>query len=270
MPNARQIRPADHRWIALFTGGPGSGKTSAAATWPRPYIACADPNGVVPLAGRDWVGPEDVEYDYYLDADPLKPEAFRRLLAFIDEQRRKPKYETYVFDSITTIAQIAMSEVQRIRGSLGSAPTIDDFRQMADKLDRFFHTAVALPGNVIFTSHLEIEKDEDTGVVWTLVLIPGSKKMPHRIPIYFDEIWLFEVTRGEKNEPAYNVHTVAPAKRMYSKTRRRGIPASFTWDRFKESMYDKVMSYVRAAEGGENGTETRVHAPATVVVSSRA
>lgn len=249
MPNLKYLRPVDFRWTVLAYGPPASGKTSALATWPKLYVYLADPNGLVPCAGMD------IEYDEYFDPDPYSPTAMRRALEFAERQRVNPEFDSYLIDVLGWWGTVALNEAKRREGATRGKTQVQHYGVMNDILREFLTMVLGTGKNVLMTAHNDYEKDELTGQLWHHLYIYGGRSMRGYLPSWFDEVWFFEVKRGEKREPVYTVHTVAPGERMWAKTRRRGIPSEFTWDRFKENFYLKVSGFVKdalvAAEGGD-------------------
>lgn len=178
----------------LLIGYPGSGKSIAAASFPRPiYIFDLDKriNSLLqyfPDAG-------DIEYDYY------GPDEYAKLDAKIKEVKSgNAPYRTYIMDSLTALARMAINYSIAIRGG-GKGNTkgviqmtqIDDYnaesRVLSVAMDSFRGTN--FKSNFILTAHLvetnvKVLNGDDT---ISQRLLTGGKSIAAEIPAYFDEAY---------------------------------------------------------------------------------
>ena len=189
-----ETRPPIH---ALIIGDAGGGKSTVAATFPKPmlvhsfdplgkeipYLKVGDMQPVqLPIPGgtpyRDVVSKKSgkllIRIRYYLDADMTHPDAYRRLLADLAKlQAEYAEWATVVFDS-TTFAELAARKWHQY----GLNPQAKDPRQWfggsTDLLEELIMGRVAaLPMNAVVIAHVDEEKDELHGMMLRSPKLPG-------------------------------------------------------------------------------------------------
>lgn len=232
MPNAQQITTQNMKLKVLVYGGSGTGKTIFAGSFPKPYFFDFD-NGMLSLQGKD------IEYDTYIDDNPANPQAFRRFERKIEDFYRQGwenfPYETVVIDSITTLQETVMRSIQSVNRSMAKMPTLNEWGNLIDKLQDMLYKVTSLKTNVVVVAHEQILQDDLTSEVMVLPLITG-KKLPDRLPLWFDEVYHTRVERGPDRKPSYEMMTVA-SRKYKAKSRLKC---------FKE--IEKDFSYQRMAE----------------------
>ncbi len=232
MPNTKSLKPDLNRLRFCIYGPAGSGKTYSIQTFPKPYVFDAD-GGILTIAGAD------VDYDIYDDPNPdKKAEAWRDIIkktyAFIKEC----PYETIVYDSITTISELMMNEVQRVNGTLGQQPNIREWGILIDMFIDFLRVLKNIPANVVCLGHDQLIQDETTSEIFVVPLVPG-KKLPRRMLAYFDEVYYTEVSLDRKTKQTlYQIQTQS-SKRVQAKSRLKGL------DAIEELNYQKLMDKVK-------------------------
>lgn len=232
MPNTKNLKPDLNRLRFCIYGPAGSGKTHAIQTFPKPYVFDAD-GGILTIAGAD------VEYDIYDDPNPSKKaEAWREIIKKTYGFIKECPFETIVYDSITTISELMMNEVQRVNGTLGQQPNIREWGIQIDTFIDFLRILKNIPANVVCIGHDQLLQDETTGEIYVVPLVPG-KKLPRRMPAYFDEVYYTEVSQDRKTkETVYQVMTQS-SKKVQAKSRLKGL------DTFEELDYQKMMAKVK-------------------------
>ncbi|MDE2439228.1 MAG: hypothetical protein KGN01_07615, partial [Patescibacteria group bacterium] len=112
MPNASTLTP-DSRFIALFVGKSGSGKTPAACSWVHEgRVKDWDFDGRIRgLMGCPWIDRSKVDYEYYpvVNLSTNIDLTFNRLnrdleVVQIESKSGQHKYKTHVIDSLTAEA----------------------------------------------------------------------------------------------------------------------------------------------------------------------
>ena len=183
----------------LGYGESGSGKTLFGSTFPRPSYYFDTDDGMLSLKGL-----EDIEYDTYEDIDLSNPKGAVAVEAKLKELHKECPYKAVVFDSITTLADLAMNRILHLNGRASGVPQQQDWLQQMTWLKNLILRGKALPCHVYFTAHEQIIQDEATMQVKCLPLITG--KLAGKLPLYFDEVYHMETTIKDK-ETVYRLLT---------------------------------------------------------------
>lgn len=204
MPNTKDLDIKNIKLKVLCYGGSGTGKTTFASTFPKPYFFDFD-GGVLSLRGRD------VEYDTYTDVYKGKE---RVKSAWKDFQAKKDdldKYETIVIDSITTLEDYAMTELLELNKR--TEPTLHEWGRLVSWMRNFLAVINGYDKHVVVIAHEEMLKDEITGEVWIRPLVVG-KKLPQEMPLFFDEVYRSVATKSRQPDAdvSYNILTKASEK----------------------------------------------------------
>lgn len=177
--NTKDIKP-DVLNILVY-GRSGTKKTSFAATCPKPYFFDTD-KGMMTLRGRD------IEYDTYERGDWKK--LSRKISEVTDE---KSPIETLVFDSITTLQEVALAEGLLI--DCKKEPDIHVWGITIRMLRLFLESITKCKKNVVVIAHEQLVQDDITKEVQVLPAIAG-KDLPSQMPLYFDEVYHTEMKRN--------------------------------------------------------------------------
>ena len=213
----------------LLYGESGSGKSSGAATWPKPLLACFfDPmfkerpylymrsgkprgvitrtvEGTVPVEeARDDSGNLVVRIEHYLDADVKQPRVYAEFLSRmqrIREDIERWQIKTLVIDSVTFM-EIAARKEQQYRLN----PTARDPRQWfagsTDTLEEVLMVNLGtLPINVVVIAHIDEDKDELHGTMVRNPAAPG--RLRKRTPAGYSEVYRAYVRRDGDDESLY-------------------------------------------------------------------
>lgn len=222
----------------LVYGISGTGKTTFAGTFPKPYFFDFD-RGMLSLRGQD------ISYETYLDEDLTRPDAYRR---FLEQMHRFKKslngFETIVVDSLTTLSESMMYHIQFLNGTITKQPTLQDWGMGVAKLRDLFHEIMAFDCHTIVTAHEEMIKDELSGEIVNRPLVIGQK-LPPRIPLWFDEIYRAQVGRDKNRNPVYQLLTTA-MRRYTAKSRMNGKLKCF-----EELEVPDYKSLMKKIKGGE-------------------
>ena len=241
MSNTKTLTTDNMKLKILMYGGSGTGKTTFAGTFPKPYFFDFD-GGVLSL--RD----HDIEYETYSDKSVLRPEAFSKFEAKIEEFKSQLAagtlpYQTVVLDSITTMQESCLRQIQYANRTVGKQTTLQEWGILVGKMEDVLYTFTSLNVHIVTVAHEQIVQNELTSEVMILPLIVG-KKLPDRLALWFDEVYHSRVGRGERGRPVYQVMTVAD--RMYKAKSRLNcfdvIESGFN--------YDKMMTQLKARKPG--------------------
>ena len=177
----------------LLIGYPGAGKSIAAASFPSPvYIFDLDQR-INSLLSK-FPNRADIEYDYY------GPDEYAKLDQKIKQiQSGNAPFKTYIMDSLTALARMAINYSIGIRGGKGntkgviSMTQVDDFnaesRVLSVAMDTF--RSPLFRANFILTAHLveTSSKRLNEADVIQQRLLTGGKTIAAEIPAYFDEAY---------------------------------------------------------------------------------
>jgi len=219
----------------VMTGKAGTGKTVAAASWPKPYFFDFD-NGLISLRGVK----TDAEYDTYTDISSLQTK--------LKEFEHECPYETLVFDSLTVLSDLLLVYYAKLNGHADAfgRPNkqvgILEFGQRIGWYMGFLCSLPRLPVHTIVICHEETVKDDLLGVLTSRPAVPGQQ-LPDQLPALCDEVWRFEMTRDAKDIPEVKVHTCGSG-RFVGKS-RIGLPVELTL-KPGDSLFAKVTAAMAA------------------------
>ena len=213
----------------MLYGEFGSGKSSGAATWPKPLLVCffdalfkerpylytrsGKPRGVITRSVegnvpvdevRDDKGELLVRVEHYLDIDAKQPRAYADFLARMQRIRddiAKWQIATLAVDSVTFM-DIAARKEQQYRLN----PTAKDPRQWfagsTDTLEEVLMINLgSLPINVVVIAHIDEDKDELHGTMVRNPAAPG--RLRKRSPAGYSEVYRAYVQRDGDGQPVY-------------------------------------------------------------------
>jgi len=218
-------RPEDIRLRVLIYGESGTGKTRSAGTFPNPYFFDFD-NGMLSLRKEILEGKVHGK-SYTMDgrqSSSNNPWAnfYRDWTALRKLKKEELQYQTYVFDSLTTINKMVLHHFQVVKGNLDKPPDQSQYGLAIDRCQKLLNQMLTFPANVVWTAHIREIKDEDTGRIKELPLV-GGKYMPQELPLWFDEVFKADiVAKGDGFEPVW---TVKHSRKSQAKS-RLGIKAA--------------------------------------------
>lgn len=213
MPNLNTYQFDQNAVIqAIIMSPPGKGKTSLAATFPRPNFW--DFDGKVEVARNPRFlrkyGVRSILYEKFPEpavANPkILPTAFAKACEYFDQQMRpgyRDKWDTAVIDSGTTLSMVARCQALMILGKLQRSKTLEkaqnfgmeameqsDWGAERSLVEKFVKQLLDTGKNVLLLVHeKEVVKN---GVTEIMPLFTGDSKTV--IPAMFKDIWQLRPT----------------------------------------------------------------------------
>lgn len=213
MPSAKDLTKTEHVHALLY-GPSGGGKTHLIGEWLKAgsvFMLDTD-KGIETLAGKDLT--YEQWYDRPGDAKvPDKETAWHKITEFVKDQIKDPVYDTYAFDSLTTMADCTAAYVIWKGGSSRSIIQLQDYVSIYNELTKFIVDIRKIKANVILTSHEEFVRDE-MGKQRIIPLVLGEKFAP-RLPMFFNNVWHIDVDAAtEGKEPTRRLIVQKDGKHM--------------------------------------------------------
>ena len=226
MPNAKDIKMTNLK--VLIWGEAKSGKTTFAATFPRPFFFDLD-NGMLTLAGKN------IEYETY-NGD----KGYRKFRIDLPKIAERNDIDTLVIDSLSTMQCFMMEEIQKLSGTFPGTPQIQEYGLQIVKLRKFLYELVAYNKHVVLIGHEQIWQDSITQETFILPLIVG-KNLPNRLGNWFDEFYHME-SLATKEGIVHKIRTMK--SRKYSCGSRLNC-----LDELEEPDFNVIMA--KAKKGGK-------------------
>jgi hypothetical protein len=242
--------------MGLFKGESGTGKTTAACTFPGPIKIWSLDNRMKSVAMylKRYFPRKDIEVlpygmnDFvpFLDnfgkaAEPYSPEA-----CFTPTGK---KIATFICDGLTSLATMIIAYSLSMRSSTHTSgkdelsrgviklPEIDDYKAEHNALVNILSYARQINkfANFIMTAHVIVSRQYDIIAkqhTESRSLLTGGSKVASLIPVYFDEIWHFDVdtvlTDPSKGTRSVYIARTQHAGRDFART-ALPLPASIDW-----------------------------------------
>ena len=215
----------------LILGRPGSGKTTLALQFPRPFILDCDQNMKGParyLAAKNGKLPW-FKYDSPLadktGAPVPRGTRMDRVQELLNEALTDPEIETIVIDSLTTLIDFVFDKIRAT--ATGTNPPkfgdgkktqddpirIQDWGTFASILKQLIFGLKASGKRIVFIGHISTDKDEVSKMILNFIACPGQ--VGDIISGLFEEVWQTEVkaSGAETSLKAdYKVRTVGDAR----------------------------------------------------------
>ncbi len=223
------------RMSTIIWGPSGAGKTTLAATAPRPILwVNFDPDGTSSLMDQDGIHIADFSTSNPNVVAKFKHENAGGIKQLLEDST--VKFKTVVFDSITSFNEMALRfGISEVRGATMEMPTLQGYgRRNSYTMQGIMSVIKATAASnchVIFIAHEDApQKDEMTGALMVSILVGG--KMQSEIPIKLSEVWHLEDTGKSRK---ITIRSSRLRKPMKSRMFIQSGDSDFTWDFNPES-----------------------------------
>lgn len=231
MSNAKDIKTDNLKLNILPYGKSGTGKTTFACSFPKPYVFDFD-NGMLSQRGRD------VEYDTYSGIA-----AYQKFDAKLAELETSCPFETLILDSITTMQEYKMDMI--LQANRKKIPSQYEWMVLITEMKDLFTRITKIKTHVIVIAHEMLVQDDITGEIMFMPVIYG-KKLPAQLPLWFDEVYRMQVGRNKEGLPEYSFTTAADTK-YQSKSRLNCLEPIMNWSKDGKQLsgFDVIMEKVK-------------------------
>lgn len=198
----------DSRLFCLFKGDPGSGKSVAAGSFPKPYFFDLD-HRIKAVVNYWRPRGKEFEYDHFSTTAAI--------ISRLEDLKRYCPFETVVFDGITSSSDLLVSDMigsregnkKKIMKAGIELAQIEDYggesRGLTVILDGLVAISLLHNVHVIVTAHVLAVESTDLKTKKTTVsrsLLTAGKKIAAKLPKDFDEAYHFQVVDSmEMNAP---------------------------------------------------------------------
>lgn len=189
----------------LFKGEPGTRKSSAALSFPKPiyYFDWDNKMDALMLPMRAWnINPKEVNYDTYTDWNKGKTK--------LEALQSNCPYKTIVIDSITSLGDAINRQTLKFKGGKDGGKSIagilvnsiEDFNAEDSALKEMVALTKDIRNyhkvNIILIAHIiqkEI-KSSDGKTHMSRIIVTAGKGIAQKIPAYCSEVYHFNIETG--------------------------------------------------------------------------
>jgi adenylate kinase family enzyme len=215
-----------------LVGRPGSGKTTLACRFPKPFVISTDKNLRGPAAQLAREGLTDIAYDDEIVVDSSGAEVppwqqWARLNASLVSAVSSDR-ETIILDNGTQISDMICAEVLRQSPTKTGKMEIPSWGVYLQFWKQFVLKLRQCPKRTIMIFHERLEKDDADGTLKYFLAIPGQSS--DLLPSLFTDIWRTEVVellRGQTMTPVRMVRVVQNPRNEHLKTSIPTLPVTF-------------------------------------------
>ncbi|KKN34937.1 hypothetical protein LCGC14_0788780 [marine sediment metagenome] len=234
MPNAKDLKIDNLKLKVLPYGKSGTGKTTFACSFPKPYVFDFD-NGILSQRGMD------VDYDVYSGVA-----AYQKFEEKLRTLESECPYETIVLDSITTMQEYKMNSILQVTRK--KIPTQYEWMVLITDMKDLFTRITSMDKHVVVIAHEMMVQDDMTGEIMFMPVVYG-KKLPAQLPLWFDEVYRMFGGRTKEGKPEYTFSTVSDT-RYVAKSRLECLEPLMTWSKEGKKMsgFEVIMEKVRGGE----------------------
>jgi phage nucleotide-binding protein len=224
----RPEKKITHLKIGIY-GDPGVGKTSLAATAPRPlFLNCEA--GDVALRNKD--------------IDVIRVDDFSMMpmiMTWLEENAGKPDfYQTVVIDSLTELSKRAMDNV--LKAENRDMPHQADWGRSSEYVRRVVRKTRDLPIHTVYVLGSIFKEDAATGISEHMPNLPG--KLAPEVAGYFDILGFLTMVRVSPKEYGRRL-MVQPSPKWRAKDRTNTLGTHLDQDQFDLT---KMVSFVNGKE----------------------
>lgn len=264
MPKASDLSP-EARFVGLFVGRSGSGKTVAECSFPGPIDVHDFDGRIRGILGAPWIDRSNINYFYYPPKEIGLVDTLNKRLEYYQmaAKTNQPLPKTVILDSITSECQAMVQQALGLTHSPGDKNTKkvgkylggvamagpEDYGFEAQATYDIISFLRSVPiQNIIISAHL-VEKygkiDPDNPYADSVPI--GEKlsvrdKIGENIQIYFDHIFRFDRRELNGGIKFYVKFRSDIARTSYSQLPEGEVDIS------GKNFYETLMSYVRIKE----------------------
>ena len=193
----------DYQYL-MFTGTPGTRKSTQALTWPKPifFFSWDKKMHAMLYPMMKWgINPKDVHYEDYSDWNTAR--------ARLEQFQTNCPYHTLVFDSITSCADCALRQVAKVKGKGGKfvaeiqVNSIEDYLAESAALMELIALTKDVSNyhktNIILIAHLiqaEYKSAPNTEANIVRTIVTAGKRVAPKFPAYAEEVYHFFLDSG--------------------------------------------------------------------------
>jgi len=213
------LKLEEYKIKAYLAGPSGSGKTQSAITLPGKKLLIDFDNRSETVAGTP-----NLEILQCHEPDPRSPKAWTKA-----EKIRKQivsevskgifPYDGIIPDGLTMMGRISLNWALLLdpKRGLGGAPAQQHYLPQMDNLAKFVLSTLALPIHVVYTGHIEVMDDKDTGQTRFYPKITG--KLRTELANWFNETYFcYRNFDEEKKKTRYHWKTAGTGKMEFFKS----------------------------------------------------
>ena len=208
MPSAKDLKADGANLKCIVVGKAGSGKSVFASSFPTPGFLFDFDKGALTYRSLDF------DYEQF-EVTGRAWVDFEKKFKEVETQVREGKYTTVIFDSGSTLTDLAMERAMMLdpkRSPTGGPLWNVHFQMVRNLVEGRIQKLVNLPCNVVLTAHVNIITDQETGaVIDAQPMFTGQ--LSTKIPGLFDEVY-FSLAKTEKGQTNFYLQTVP--KGMYA------------------------------------------------------
>lgn len=221
----------------VLAAQPGRGKTSAGLTFPQPMLILdfdGKLDGPILFAKRMGIDISGIEFE--------QPQTWQHVQRILDSEVKRPRFKTYGFDSLTSMADMLLGQVMDMKANEKSVvkriggvqvPGLEEFNAESAGIMDLLLFVKSVQANVWLTAHVietRLQTTNDAGrstVVVNRSLLTGGRKVAAKIPAYFPENYSLQIEPDivSGNPPKIWVYTT-PNSEDYGRT-GFNLPARF-------------------------------------------
>jgi len=229
--NARNLEVSDKLKVLVY-GKSGTGKTTFACSFPKPYVFDFD-NGMLSQRGRD------VDFDTFSN--------YQEFELRLNEIVKNCPYKTVVIDSLTTMQELLMDRLLSL--SSRKVATKQEWLVLIETMKSLLVRLTHSPSikNVVMIAHERTTQDQLSGEVLVEPVTYGKQTFSELLPLWFDECYRARVVRNKEGKPVYQM-MVKPDIRYFARTRILPPDVDFFEWSINDNPYEKM---VRMSGGGD-------------------
>lgn len=215
----------------MLIGNAGSGKSSLAARFPRPFFLSLDKNLRGPAAVMHKEGKRDILFEDTFDKNDAGVEIppgfrFNRFAEVLTSAIQNPDVETIVVDNTTLLSDLIIDDL--LRQTQKKAMEIQTWGLYLGAWKLLVAKLRQCGKNVIIITHERVEKDEIEGTLRYYLAVPGQTA--DILPTLVTDVWRCEVEEklvGNVRVHVRNVRVVQNSRFPHLKTSNPDLPSIF-------------------------------------------